>query len=66
MTETGDDLPEQICAPGDHDWQQIDPAEPLPESEDLPAPLIATHRCQICGVLGMMEILNDGRPPQHP
>jgi hypothetical protein len=68
MTTPGGDLPSTICAPGDHVWQNIAPV-PLPEADtqpDTPTAMVATHRCSICGVVGMMEILNDGRPQRRP
>jgi hypothetical protein len=66
MTNPGDDLPSTICAPGDHVWQHIDEV-PLPEADaEHATPIVPTHRCSVCGVAGMMEVLNDGRPQRAP
>jgi hypothetical protein len=66
MHESGDDRPAMVCPPGDHRWVHLESAA-LPEAADAPpTPLVATHRCRICGVSGMMEILNDGRPQRDP
>jgi hypothetical protein len=66
MTTPGEDLPSTICAPGDHVWRHIE-AVPLPQADaEHETAMVATHRCTACGVTGMMEILNDGRPQRRP
>jgi hypothetical protein len=69
------DRPALICAPGDHDWEYIDagdlradenPDDSEKETLSPDSAVVPTHRCRRCQVMGMMEILNDGRSQAAP